>query len=75
MRHCLQFLFTPLWVLISLAATGCGTTNSRSATEQLLMSDAVDQVIRQINFTPLAGRTVYLDPAYITPVKTAGFVN
>lgn len=55
--------------------TGCGTTNSRSATEQLLMSDAVDQVISKINFAPLAGRTVYLDASYVTPVKAVGFVN
>ena len=32
-------------------------------------------MIRQINFSPLAGRTVFLDPTYITPVKAAGFVN
>lgn len=57
------------------SVTGCGNTNSRTATEQLLMSDAVDQVISQINFAPLAGRTVYLDSTYIVPIKTAGFVN
>lgn len=64
-----------LGMIICLHASGCGTTNSRSATEQLLMSDAVDEVISQLNFGPLAGRTVFLDPTYIEPVKTAGFVN
>ena len=68
-----------LSLLLSIACCallcGCGTTNSRTATEQLLMSDAVDQVISQLNFAPLAGRTVFLDPTYIVPVKTSGFVN
>lgn len=58
-----------------LFAVGCGTTNSRSATEQLLVSDAVDRVISQINFAPLAGQTVYLDSKYIETIKTTGFVN
>ena len=62
-------------VFLCMLTAGCGTTNSRTATEQLLMSDAVDQVISRINFAPLAGKTVYLDATYIVPVKTAGFVN
>jgi len=58
-----------------LFVVGCGSTNSRSATEQLLVSDAVDRVISQLNFAPLAGQTVYLDSKYILTVKTTGFVN
>ncbi|MEE2642192.1 MAG: DUF6655 family protein [Planctomycetota bacterium] len=64
-----------LCLILCPILVGCGTTNSRSATEQLLMSDAVDQVIGQINFAPLTGQTVFLDTSYIVPVKTAGFVN
>lgn len=65
------------WLLLglSIGLSGCGTTNSRAATEQLLMSDAVDRVISQINFAPLGGRTVFLDISYVQTVKTAGFVN
>ena len=55
--------------------TGCGTTNKRLATEQLLVSDAVDKSIAQIDFTPLTNQTVYLDTQYIEYVKSAGFVN
>ena len=44
---------------------GCGTTRwtdtSRTATEQLLLSDAVDRAVSQVDFRALAGRTVYLD--------------
>lgn len=55
--------------------SGCGTTKSRTATEQLLTSNAVDQAVSHIDFRPLAGRTVYFDTTYILPVKGVGFVN
>lgn len=54
---------------------GCGTTKSRSATEQLLISDAVDRAIAVIDFAPLAGKTVFLDTKYLVAVKGIGFVN
>jgi hypothetical protein len=59
--------FVPLLALYTLAAVlaGCGTTKwtdtRRSATEQLLISDAMDQAVNQIDFRALAGRPVYLD--------------
>ncbi len=55
--------------------SGCGTTKQRTATEQLLMSDAVDRTIAQIDFRPLARQTVFLDTQYIKNVKGNGFVN
>lgn len=58
-----------------LALGGCGTTTSRIATEQLLMSDAVDQAISQIDFHPLSGEKVFLDTLYLHSVKGIGFVN
>ncbi len=54
---------------------GCGTTTKRAATEQLLMSDAVDHAIAKIDFQHIANQKVYLDTTYIKPVKTQGFVN
>ena len=39
------------------------------------MSDAVDRSIAQMDFTPLAGSTVFLDSKYIRQVKGAGFIN
>jgi hypothetical protein len=62
-----------LAALVLLA--GCGTTKSRSATEQLLMSDAVDRTIANIEFDELAGQKVYFDATYIQSVKGIGFVN
>ena len=62
-------------VLTALLAGGCGTLKSQSATEQLLMSDAVDRAVSQLDFHPLGGHTVYLDTTYIKSVRGAGFVN
>lgn len=49
----------------SFALSGCGTTRSsdtiRTATEQLLLSDAVDQAVQNVDFHILAGQTVFLD--------------
>ncbi|MGY8746757.1 MAG: DUF6655 family protein [Pirellulales bacterium] len=66
-----------LWALplCLVALVGCGTTTTRTATEQLLMSDAVDQAISQINFQSLRGQKVFLDTLYLHSVKGVGFVN
>ncbi len=54
---------------------GCGTTKSRLATEQLLLSDAVDRSVASIDFRPLSGRSVYLDTQYVQAYKGNSFVN
>ncbi len=66
-----------LWAFAfcSIALTGCGSTTTRTATEQLLMSDAVDQAISQIDFQSLRGQKVFLDTLYLHSVKGVGFVN
>ncbi len=58
-----------------LLASGCGTTREKLATDQLLLSDAVDRAVANIDFSPLSNETVYLDPQFIKPVKGQGFVN
>lgn len=67
------------WIAIVLAiATGCGTTRDKQATEQMLLSDAVDRAVARLDFSPLAGETVYLDTTYLNQVKGATgttFVN
>lgn len=60
---------------LPLLLSGCGTSVSRSGTEQLLASDAIDRTIAQVDFGLLAGRKVYFDSKYITMVKEVGFVN
>src|SRR5262245_3386840 len=50
---------------IATAMAGCGTTrmtdSTRAATEMLLISQAADNAVAQIDFTPLVGKTVFLD--------------
>jgi hypothetical protein len=57
-----------LTVLLSCA--GCGTTKysdtQRTATEQLLISDAMDRAINQVDFRSLAGKTVFIDSEALT---------
>lgn len=59
----------------ALATAGCGTTREYQATEQLVVSDAVDESVSKIDFRPLSGRRVYLDTSYLRHVKGSGFVN
>ncbi len=51
-------------------ALGCGTTKSYTATDQLLISDAVDATIAKIDFRPLQGKKIFLDTTYLTGAKT-----
>ncbi len=62
-------------LLLSTLCVGCGSTSSRTATEQLLSSDAVDAAIAQIDFRPLSGQTVFLETEYLKDYKGIGFVN
>jgi len=68
------FAAAPLWLLMVVVA-GCGTTRERRATEQLVMSDAVDRSISRMDFRPLSGEKVYLDTTYLRHVKSDSFVN
>jgi len=61
-----------------LPAAGCGTTRltdtRRTATEQLLISDAIDQAVDQIDCTPLAGKEVYFSAASLTSAADSAYV-
>ncbi len=62
-------------VLLLPLLAGCGTTRQNAATEQLLLSDAVDRAVAHVDFSPLAGEKIYLDTQFIRPVKDSGFAN
>ena len=63
--------------LFLAAIAGCGSMKNHSATDQILLSDAVDRSISEIDFRYLAGKKVYLDTTYLklVPEKTPGFVK
>lgn len=52
-----------------LCAVGCGAAVQKIGTEQLVLSDSVDRAIDQLDLSPLAGRTVFLDTAYMQSFK------
>jgi hypothetical protein len=52
-----------LW--LAFALTGCGINKSRLATEQLVVSEAVDKAVATIDFSALSGQKVYFDTQYL----------
>ena len=64
--------------LVLGVAAGCGTTRvtntQRAATEQLLVSNAIDQSVSQLDFRALAGKPVFFDPQYLAAGPDQGYV-
>ncbi|MFO1095601.1 MAG: DUF6655 family protein [Planctomycetaceae bacterium] len=56
-------------LLAAASACGCTTTatsnTARTSTEQLLISNAVDQALDKVDFQPFAGHAIYLEEKYI----------
>ncbi|MCC7474842.1 MAG: hypothetical protein IT425_05565 [Pirellulales bacterium] len=54
----------------ALPLAGCGVTRSsdtmRTATEQLLISDAIDRAVQSMNLRTLAGQSVFLDDSKLS---------
>jgi len=67
-----------LLLLAMAALCGCGTTRvtdtQRTATEQLLVSNAVDQAVSQLDCRCLAGKPVYFDPQYLDNSLDRGYL-
>lgn len=62
-------------LLIACAATGCSSVQSshtaRTATEQLLISNAVDQSLSKVDFGGFANRKVFVEEKYMDSVDKA----
>lgn len=60
-----------LWIALGMAPIGCAnfstkiTGSPRAGTEQLLLTGTSDRAVESIDFRPLAGARVYLDPSSI----------
>lgn len=59
----------------ALGSVGCGTTTKRSATEQLLISEAVDNAVAKLEFNELRGHKVFFDTAFLKSVRSENFIN
>jgi hypothetical protein len=64
--------------LVVASLAGCGSTRTsntmRTATEQMLVSDAIDRTVDSIDFTPLAGQSVYFDDDKLKDVVDEGYL-
>lgn len=58
-----------LGFLLLTSLVGCGVNRTRLATEQLVITDAVDQAIANIDFSALSGKNVFFDTKYLTGLK------
>lgn len=67
-----------LLAVVSAVLAGCGTTGTsntqRTATEQLLISDAIDRTVQAINFSTLAGESVYFDERHLYEAVDNGYL-
>jgi hypothetical protein len=75
MTRLARAIFLPLSVFAILGgAGGCATIRvtdpPRTATEQLLMSQAITQALGQLNFTALRDRKVWVETGYLTGAET-----
>jgi hypothetical protein len=62
-------------LLALIACAGCGQLKSHQATEQLLISSAVDEAVKQLDFSPLSGKKVFVDTTYVRDGKLYGSVH
>jgi uncharacterized protein DUF6655 len=76
--HWLRSKYVIAAVLTAVTLAGCGTTRStdtnRTATEQLLVSDAIDRAVQSMNLQTLAGQTVFLDDTKLTDVVDRNYL-
>jgi hypothetical protein len=63
-----------MFLLVCLSLVGCGTMRDHTATQQLLLSDAVDRSVAHIDFSPLQGERVFLDTKYLTDAQKSTFL-
>ena len=54
---------------------GCGTTVKRAGTEQLLISNAVDNAVEKLDFHELNGHKVFFDTDFLKSIRSDNFVS
>lgn len=67
-----------VWVGVLVACVGCGTTRmtdtTRAASEMMLVSQAIDNAVAQIDLTELQGKPVFLDTQYLDGTVDKGYL-
>jgi hypothetical protein len=61
-----------VWLALLTATPGCGVTRTsdskRTATEQLMVSSAIERAVARIDSSPLTGRRVFLNASFMDDV-------
>lgn len=74
----MRFRQALFFLLLLSAWAGCGTTrwsdSGRTATEQLLISGAIDRAVSSLDFRALAGKKVYFEITYLKGTIDADYV-
>ena len=69
----------PALAILLAMLVGCGTTrmsdSKRTATEQLLVSQAIDGAVMRVDVRPLAGRKVFLETAFMDDVEDGKYLE
>ncbi len=64
--------------IVSVSASGCTsvkmTGTARTGTEQLLLTGTWDDALCRVDFRPLAGEKVFVDPTYLSSVVDKDYV-
>jgi hypothetical protein len=64
--------------LVMAACAGCGkamwSDSKRAATQQLLVSDAIERTVMKLDLQPLAGRKVFLETTVLSDVDDAPYL-
>lgn len=67
-----------VYVVLAAGVAGCGTTRMtdtpRSASEMMLISQAIDTTIAKLDFSALGGKTVFLDVQYLDGTVDKGYL-
>jgi len=71
----LRFVFCIAATACAIMSPGCGTTTNRSGTEQLLISDAVDNAVAKLDFHEMMGHKVFFDTSFMRSVQSDNFIN
>src|SRR6478672_8308092 len=64
-----SYLAPPMLLACCALVAGCGINKSRLATEQLVISDAVDRAVATIDFSTLSGKKIFFDTQYLDGVN------
>jgi hypothetical protein len=78
MNRCGRAALVASALACAVLPAGCGSTRSsntaRTATEQLLISDAIDRTVQQIDFKVLEGQDVFFDERHLLEVVDKAYL-